>query len=50
VVAISRARDNGKLEYPPRRDTRFDPGDQAYLIGPYEDLLQVLKRDQLAST
>jgi Trk K+ transport system NAD-binding subunit len=46
VVAISRARENGRLEYPPRRDTRFEGGDQAYLIGPYEELLRVLRRDQ----
>jgi hypothetical protein len=30
----------------PRRDTRFQGGDQAYLIGPYEQLLQVLRSDQ----
>ena len=48
VVAISRARENGRLEYPPRRDTRFEGGDQAYLIGPYEELLRVLRRDQRA--
>ena len=46
VIAISRAREGGRLEYPPRRDTRFEGGDQAYLIGPYEELLQVLRRDQ----
>ena len=46
VIAISRARENGRLEYPPRRDTRFQGGDQAYLIGPYEQLLQVLRSDQ----
>jgi Trk K+ transport system NAD-binding subunit len=46
VIAISRARENGRLEYPPRRDTRFEGGDQAYLIGPYEELLRVLRRDQ----
>jgi Trk K+ transport system NAD-binding subunit len=49
VVAISRARRNGRLEHPPRRDTRFEQGDQAYLIGPYEELLQVLKRDQVTA-
>jgi Trk K+ transport system NAD-binding subunit len=49
VIAISRARENGRLEYPPRRDTRFEGGDQAYLIGPYEELLRVLHRDQLVS-
>ncbi|PZS20518.1 MAG: potassium transporter TrkA [Pseudonocardiales bacterium] len=48
VLAISRAREDGRLEHPPRRDTRFEGGDQAYLIGPYEELLQVLRRDQRA--
>lgn len=45
VVAISRASLGGVLEHPPRRDTRFAAGDQAYLVGPYEELLQVLARD-----
>jgi hypothetical protein len=31
--------------FPPRRDTRFAAGDQAYLVGPYEELLQVLRAD-----
>ena len=26
------------LEHPPRRATRFAPGDRAFLIGPYEEL------------
>ena len=39
------ARRAARLEYPPRRDTRFAGGDQAYLVGPYEELLQVLRRD-----
>jgi len=43
VVALSRAADGGRLEHPPRRDTRFAPGDQAYLLGPYEELLRVLR-------
>ncbi|WIM99476.1 NAD-binding protein [Actinoplanes oblitus] len=42
VVAIRRG---AILEHPPRRDTRFAAGDEAYLIGPYEELLQVLRRD-----
>lgn len=46
VIAIGRARRGGEIEYPPRRDTRFAAGDQAYLVGPYEELLQVLKRDR----
>jgi Trk K+ transport system NAD-binding subunit len=44
VVAISRA-SGGGLEHPPRRDTRFEAGDRAYLVGPYEELLRVLRRD-----
>jgi Trk K+ transport system NAD-binding subunit len=58
VLAISRATDGGYaadgghaenggyLEHPPRRGTRFRAGDQAYLIGPYEELLAVLRRDR----
>jgi Trk K+ transport system NAD-binding subunit len=51
VIALSRAAEGGQLEHPPRRGTRFAAGDEAYLLGPYEELLQVLRRDQpLAST
>jgi Trk K+ transport system NAD-binding subunit len=47
VLAISRGSgDDGVLEYPPRRDTRFAAGDRAYLAGPYEELMQVLRADQ----
>jgi Trk K+ transport system NAD-binding subunit len=46
VIALSRAADGGQLEHPPRRGTRFAGGDEAYLLGPYEELLQVLRRDQ----
>jgi Trk K+ transport system NAD-binding subunit len=46
VIAICRMREGGRLEYPPRRDTRFEGGDQAFLVGPYEELLRVLRRDQ----
>jgi Trk K+ transport system NAD-binding subunit len=45
VLALSRASDDGHLEHPPRRGTRFRAGDRAYLIGPYEELLAVLRRD-----
>lgn len=50
VVAIGRAdAEPGRgLEYPPRRGTRFRAGDQAYVIGPYEELLQLLRRDSLS--
>ncbi len=43
VIALSRVADGGRLEHPPRRGTRFAPGDQAYLLGPYEELLRVLR-------
>jgi Trk K+ transport system NAD-binding subunit len=48
VVAISRDGDGGRLEHPPRRGTRFRAGDRAYLLGPYEELMQVLRRDTLS--
>jgi Trk K+ transport system NAD-binding subunit len=44
VIALDRA--GGGLEHPPRRGTRFAAGDAAYLVGPYEELLDVLQRDQ----
>jgi Trk K+ transport system NAD-binding subunit len=46
VIALSRAAEGGQLEHPPRRGTRFAGGDEAYLLGPYEELLRVLRRDQ----
>jgi len=46
VLAIRRAADRAILEHPPRRSTRFQPDDEAYLIGPYEELLTVLRRDR----
>jgi Trk K+ transport system NAD-binding subunit len=45
VIALSRAADGGRIEHPPRRGTRFAPGDQAYLLGPYEELLRVLRHE-----
>jgi Trk K+ transport system NAD-binding subunit len=45
VVAIRRADAPARLEHPPRRDTRFRAGDEAWLVGPYEELLAVLRRD-----
>ncbi len=47
VLAIRRAAGQ-VLEHPPRRDTRFRAGDEAYLIGPYEELLAVLRQDRPA--
>ena len=46
VIAIGRQASNHELEHPPRRDTRFAVGDNAYLAGPYEELLSVLKRER----
>jgi Trk K+ transport system NAD-binding subunit len=43
VVALRRG---GELEHPPRRGTRFQAGDEAYLLGPYDELVGVLRRDQ----
>ena len=47
VIALSRSADGGHLEHPPRRGTRFAGGDEAFLLGPYEELLRVLRRDQI---
>jgi Trk K+ transport system NAD-binding subunit len=49
VLAIRRAADHAILEHPPRRATQFKPDDEAYLIGPYDELLAVVRRDR-AST
>lgn len=46
VLAIRRAADPAVLEHPPRRLARFRPNDDAYLIGPYDELLTVLRRDR----
>jgi Trk K+ transport system NAD-binding subunit len=46
VIAIDRATPGGELEHPPRRGTRLQPGDDAYLAGPYEELLRVLSRER----
>ena len=50
VLAGAERRQGRRSEHPPRRDTRFAAGDRAYLIGPYEELLQVLRRDTLSPT
>ena len=49
VVAIERAGAHGALEHPPRRDTRLAAGDDAYLAGPYEELLALLRRERRAA-
>lgn len=48
VVAIRRAADSAALEHPPRRDTRLARDDDAYLVGPYAELLEVLRHDREA--
>ena len=49
VLALRRAADRTVLEHPPRRTTRFHQADEAYLIGPYDELLTVLRRDRLTA-
>jgi Trk K+ transport system NAD-binding subunit len=46
VIAIERADAAGELEHPPRRETRLQAGDRAYIAGPYEELLRVLRRER----
>ena len=50
VIAIGRRASSDELEHPPRRDTRLAAGDDAYLAGPYEELLSVLKRERQRPT
>jgi Trk K+ transport system NAD-binding subunit len=47
VVAIGRTARRGRLDYPVRRETRFEPGDEAYVLGPYQELLHLLRHDAL---
>jgi Trk K+ transport system NAD-binding subunit len=46
VVAIARDGERGALEHPPRRDTRLAADDEAFLAGPYEELLEILRRER----
>ncbi len=48
VIALRRAKSPEVLEHPPRRDTRFEARDEVFLLGPYEELLRVLRRDQIS--
>ncbi|MCW2749236.1 MAG: Calcium-gated potassium channel mthK [Aeromicrobium sp.] len=41
VVALRRA--DGSTEHPPRRNTRFAAGDLAFVIGPYAEMLLLLR-------
>ena len=49
VIALNREA-SGALEHPPRRGTRLRAGDRAYLVGPYEELLGVLRRGKPQAT
>ena len=44
VIAIGR--DGGEFTLHPRRDTRLNAGDTAYLVGPYRELLATLRKGQ----
>lgn len=48
IRVVSLVRAAGHSDRAPRRDTRFEAGDTAYLVGPYEELLQLLRGDALA--
>jgi Trk K+ transport system NAD-binding subunit len=47
VIAI--IRDDTPFKLHPRRDTRLQAGDTAYLVGPYRELLATLRKGQPAS-
>ena len=42
VIAVERKGEGAELH--PRRDTSFQAGDTAYLVGPYHELLDTLRR------
>jgi Trk K+ transport system NAD-binding subunit len=46
VIALRRSDADAKLEHPPRRGTRFAGGDEAYVLGPYEEILRVLHHER----
>jgi Trk K+ transport system NAD-binding subunit len=43
VIALRR-KATGHLEHPPRRGTEFEAGDQAYIVGPNDELIGVLRQ------
>lgn len=43
---IAMEREGGAAELHPRRDTRLRAGDTAYLVGPYHELLDTLRKGQ----
>ena len=46
VLAINRSEEDSEMEYPPRRETEFQAGDSAWIAGPYEELMKILRMDQ----
>ena len=48
VVAIRRAA-RADLDLTPRRDDRFAAGDAAFVVGPYEELIALLRRNRTAA-
>lgn len=44
VIGVRRADNDGRLQCPPPGDPTFRPGDIVYLIGQYEDLVDLLPR------
>ncbi|MCW2799122.1 MAG: Calcium-gated potassium channel mthK [Aeromicrobium sp.] len=50
VRVVSLRRTDGSTEHPPRRNTRFASGDLAYVIGPYEEMLLLLREYAPATT
>ena len=50
LLCLLRAASSAALEHPPRRDTRLAPDDDAYLVGPYAELLEVLRHDRETTT
>ena len=43
IVLLERA--DGVVEHPPRRDTRLRAGDAAMLVGPYDELIELVRAD-----
>lgn len=48
VVAIRRS-GHADLELTPRRETGFAAGDEAFVVGPYEELIALLRRNRTAA-
>jgi len=44
IIAVNR--NDGTVELHPHRDTHLHAGDTAYLVGPYRELLETLRRGQ----